>query len=331
MRRQQGLALFVAAAGMAATLPGCATQEDLWKDQQGLTKVVVSFPPLASFVKGVAGDRAAVRCLCTAQGPHHYEYSVTDAAQLRGADFFFANGLSLDDQFTDKMHRNSGNARLRYVVLGERLPEALRIKGDDEHAHEGHDHAKGGGHDHDHGSFDPHVWLGIEQAVRMVEEIRDEFKKADAAHTADYDRNASSYIDELKKLQADGQKLFAKKKDKRLISFHESLNYFARSYGLTIADVIEEGPGDEPTSPRLARLVDRCVKDKIAVIAVEPQYPKSTSASVLQKSLAAKGVSVKLVEIDPLETSAEREIAADWYAKKMRENLEALARGLPDE
>jgi hypothetical protein len=65
------------------------------------------------------------------------------------------------------------------------------------------------------------------------------------------------------------------------------------------------------------------------VIAVEPQYSTSTSGETLKKELVAKGLTdAKLVEIDPLETVRPDDLTPDWYEKKMRENLKALADAL---
>ncbi len=69
------------------------------------------------------------------------------------------------------------------------------------------------------------------------------------------------------------------------------------------------------------------------VIAVEPQYPKSTSAEILRKELAkpANNITVTMVEVDPLETADPPKDLDDphWYEGKMRHNLEELARVLP--
>ena len=84
-------------------------------------------------------------------------------------------------------------------------------------------------------------------------------------------------------------------------------------------------------SPRLARLLKLIEEQKVHVLAVEPQYPKTTSAQVLSNELKKKGVAnVSLVEIDPLETATEQDLKdPEWFVRKMRENLENLAGALP--
>lgn len=71
-----------------------------------------------------------------------------------------------------------------------------------------------------------------------------------------------------------------------------------------------------------------CLEKKPALIAVEPQYPKTSSARLLQDELKKKGLSIPLVEIDPLETCSAGELSADWFLKKLVQNLETLEKHL---
>jgi ABC-type Zn uptake system ZnuABC Zn-binding protein ZnuA len=312
--------VFLGLVGVVAVLSplGCSKQIDPWEGQGGPPNVLVSFAPLGSFVRGVTGDRGAVTSLSTVKGPHDYEEESKDPQLVRGATVFFTNGLSLDESFTDKLVRKFNP---RHVKLGDELPRDLKR----EPRKDEDDDAKAG-QKHEHGEFDPHAWLGIPQAIKMVERIRDELKSVDKPHAEEYDRNAASYIKRLQDLHTEGKQLVAKMKDKRLITFHESLGYFAPCYGLEIVDVIEEGPGDEPGSKKMQELVEKCAKEKITLIAVEPQYPQKSSAKTLQDELAKKNLKVKLVEIDPLETTTDTKVpGADWYLTKIRENLQTLA------
>src|SRR5262249_49667357 len=142
-------------------------------------RVVVTFPPLYSFVKGVGGNHVTVRCMCTTTGPHHYEESALDHQLVRDADLLFALGLTLDEKFADTLAKDGRANRFHYVKLGESLPKALLLPMEhhEEHAKgkEGKDEKEE--HEHEHGEHDPHVWLGIPQAIAMTELIRDELKK----------------------------------------------------------------------------------------------------------------------------------------------------------
>lgn len=330
-RRALFLCTGVALIALCFSLLGCGKATDPWEDEPGSPRIVVTIAPLASFVRAVAGDNAAIKCLCTTTGPHHYQPDTRDARILEKADLLLAIGLRLDDSFADYMKTVTRREDLPYTKLGVSLmshTDLLEFKHDHSH-HVGHDH-----HHHNHGKWDPHVWLGVAEVKLMVGVIRDELCKVDPAHADNYKKNAEAYLAKLTKLHEDGKKLLVDKKVRRLISFHEALGYLARSFDLTIAEVIETGPGDEPSAAHLAHIIKQCQNPSkpIAAITVEPQYPKSTSAAIVQRELKAKGMTVPLVEIDPLETAQVAELkseGASWYETRMRKNLEALAKTLP--
>ena len=63
------------------------------------------------------------------------------------------------------------------------------------------------------------------------------------------------------------------KKDRKFVTFHESLAYFAKTFDLEIAGVIQKVPGQEPTAKRADEAGRGCARrSKVRVIAVEPQY-----------------------------------------------------------
>jgi zinc transport system substrate-binding protein len=308
---------------------GCGTPDDPWTGDEGKARVVVTIAPLESFVRAVGGDRVAVRCLCTTTGPHHYQPDTRDARLLRRADLFLAVGLTLDETFANAMVRMARKPDLRYVELGETLPKESRL----EMTHECCKNAEPG-HAHQHGKWDPHVWLGTAQAVLLVEQIRDQLTEIDAPGKEGYAANAAAYVAKLHAFQTDGKKLLDGRSNRRIISFHEALGYLAKSFDLEIAAVIEQGPGDEPTAKDIKAIIQVCKdRDKpVAAIAVEPQYPGSSSAKIIQNDLKRQGIAIPLVSIDPLETAEASDLAregGDWYLNRMRQNLDSLAKALP--
>jgi zinc transport system substrate-binding protein len=342
-RRMAGMVLILAAMALASVLPSCSRSTSVWRERKGPPRVVVTIPALDNFVRNVGGEHVGVVCLCTTQGPHHYQYNAQDAILLREADLFFAIGLSLDDKFADPIQVESHNPHLHYVKLGDKLHDGedkrkekllLRLPEHEEHGkEEEHEH----GHGHEHGDFDPHIWLGIPQAVALVEIIRDELKKTDPNHAGDYDKNAAKYIDKLKELHAYGKEKFKDKKNRKIIAFHESLGYFAKSFDVDIVGVVEVVPGAEANQQHMVKLAQVCEEKDVRVIAVEPQYPTETSAKILHDAMKNKDKQITFVVIDPLETAEKKDLkddekelkSSEWYDKKMRQSLDNLAKGLP--
>jgi zinc transport system substrate-binding protein len=305
---------------LLVTAVGCnksgSSTTQSWPDKPG-PKALATFAPITCFVANVAGDRGTVRGIMSTQGPHEFVDTRSDAANVAGADLFFINGLELDNRIADKMKAASGNRALAIVDLGSKFDELRLLEGECHHEH-------ADGHKHEHG-LDPHIWLGPDMAISLVEFIRDEYKRADAAHAADYDRRAGEYIAKLKQLHADGKKLLASKKLK-ILTMHESMGYFARAFELEVVGSIQTTPGQEPTRKKLDELVKTCVEKQVNVLAVEPQYTTSNSVQVIQRELKAKGLTgIQVVELDPLETSPDAVPPLDFYERKMRENLNALA------
>lgn len=320
-----GWAALVLVPALGFLLTGCRS-DSAWPEHAG-PKVVVSFAPLYSFVTSVAGEHAAVQSLMSTQGPHHFDPNPSQARVVYEANLFFVNGLGLDDRLAQKMIDGSGASHVQLVNLGASLdPKTLR-EGTCSHDH-AHDHGHAHDHEHDHAT-DPHVWLGIDHAVQFVAQIRDALKSADPNHAADYDRRAAEYTGKLQQLKADGIAMLKEKKDRNIITFHESLTYFAETFDLNIVDVIQKQPGREPTSKDLDKLMAACVEHKVRVIAVEPQYASQSSAGRIVEELKRRGIeNPVLVEIDPLETANLGDLAPGWYETRMRQNLRNLADAL---
>lgn len=315
----------LAALATVALLPaGCNHAEvDPWASAApGKPKVLVSFAPLYSFAANVAGEDAEIRCLLTTTGPHyHGDATPAQIALAKGCDVFVINGVGLDDELPKGLGRGAGKD-LTVLDLGSKLDPAALLEGECKH-----DHHHAGEHVH---PTDPHVWLGVKHAKVIVAAIRDELKRLDPAHAAGYDARAAAYTTRLDALAAEGKALVAAKAEKSILSFHESLNYFGECYGIDIAAVIELQPGKEPTADDLKEILKKCQRQRVRVIAVEPQFPRNTSARVIRDELrsAEPAVEAEFAEVDPLETCNADELTADLYERTMRKNLANLMKVL---
>ncbi len=316
----------VAIAGFSLFFSGCSRIEDPWKGVQGQPRVLVTFPPLYSMVRQIAGDEAAVQCLCTTTGPHHYAFNVRDALLLKNADLFFSIGLTLDDHFVSRMLAADSRYQSKHVALGQALvaKNLCRIN-TGSHDHDEHEE----GHDHQHGDMDPHVWLGARQAKAMAQEIAVHLAELTPAKKEQYEANTRAFGERMDALQKRGREELKTKMENRLISFHGALAYMADTFALQIVDTIQINPGAEPDAHRLATLIDKCVKENVRVLAVEPQYPTTSASKLILEELKRKGVNARMVEIDPLETARINELSGSWYEEKMAANLKALMEALP--
>lgn len=313
----------LAASLMIAVIAGGCAKPRIWEETPGGSlRVLTSFPPLYCFAKSVAGDHAKVYCMLKSEGPHGFEPGADKSLLAREADIFFCNGQGLDD-FVKRIVTSSGNRKIIVDPVAQAIPRDQLLK----MAEHDHDHHHGD-HHHHHGEFDPHTWLGVPQAIKMVEQISATLQKADPAHKDDYAARAREYIGEIEKLQSYGKDKLAGKMNRKLVTMHESLGYFAKSFDLEIAGSIQQSPNVEPDQRTLANLIKLCKDKDVRGITIEPQY-RAGSADTLKRELERKGLKVELIEIDPLETITPTELNADAYIKTMRRNIDNLAKGLP--
>jgi ABC-type Zn uptake system ZnuABC Zn-binding protein ZnuA len=323
-----------AALLLVAGFAGCSRPPDPWKDAKaGQKHILVTFPPLYSLAHAVAGDDAYVLCFLTTQGPHDYQFNPVDGIKAKGADLLISNGLGLDDTFVGRLN---DRAKVPVLNLGKELPEDLLLDMADEDEHKaepnkGDKKDKHAGHHH-HGDHDPHVWLGPPQAMVIADAIGKKLAEIDPSHRDGYLKRAAQLKDELKKLHEEGKAQFAAKKNRKIVTMHESIGYFARAFDLDVEGAIQPQPGQAPDAAQLAKLEKICRDKDVGVITYEPQYSKA-QPELLQKQLEGKGLKVRLAEFDPLETAPP---AADgvnpppsYYLEKMRANIDHLAKAMP--
>ncbi|MBI3407171.1 MAG: zinc ABC transporter substrate-binding protein [Planctomycetes bacterium] len=310
---------------LAIPMQGCRKDQPVWPND-GKPRVLTTFAPLYCFAKNVAGDDAHVECLLTTQGPHGFsDPSNRDQKRVRGANVFFALGLGLDE-FAGKISNNAVNSKA-LLEIGEKIPPEKLLRMDaSEHMH------GEGDHHHHHGEFDPHVWLSPEHAILMVEAMEDKLCQADSKNKEKYHARAQAYAEELKKLHAYGNEKLAGKKNRKIISTHDALRYFGQAFGVEIVGCIRPTPEDEAGAAKISQLVKICKEQDVRVIAHEPQY-STASAETVRKEAANRGLKILLVEIDPLETADTAPGSANpdpgYYLKRMRENIDNLAKALP--
>jgi ABC-type Zn uptake system ZnuABC Zn-binding protein ZnuA len=304
-------------------LRGCSGPADPWKASPGSPRVLAAFPPLYCFARNVAGDGVGVLCMHSQEGAHgQKDIPLNDILTVRKADVFLINGLGLET-WVQPLVNNAGNTKLKVVAVGEdAVPDDKRLHlGEHEH---GHDHAKGK-EDHKHeGADDPHVWLGLPEAKAMVEKVCDELQRLDPARKEQYAANARAYLAKLDGLHAYGKEKLGNHKLK-VITMHDSMQYFARCFGIDVVDTIQPAPGEDPALQAMPKLIKKATEQKVRVICHEPQYDPKL-AQLLTEGLKRNGVAAVLVEFDPLETAPPAELDAGWYERRMRNNIDDLAK-----
>ena len=324
MSRRTFLTIFLALTPCLGLLPGCSHSQPVWPDKPG-KKVLATFAPIYCLAQTIAGDDANVMCLLTASGPHESEPTQQDVMKVAGADLILANGLGLDDELLYKLI-GSASKKVKTVYVGNELktkhPDLLEdADHDEEHEHDEH---KG----HSHGAHDPHIWLGPDLAIIMVDIIADELSTLDSGKKDNFRKRADGLKKELAQLKAYGLEKFKDKKNLNIVTQHDSLAYFAREFKLNIVGHIRSQKGADEGSTETMIVQWKTKEKRPSVLTVEPQYDKKEVES-MQSSLKKEGIDTEIAEVDTIETAVgDPNPEPGYYLYKMRENIDNLAKAL---
>jgi zinc/manganese transport system substrate-binding protein len=248
---------------LLAACGGAATDPDAPEPLQLMTTTTI----LGDVARNVAGADAAVEVLYpVGADPHGFQPSSQDVASLEEADLVIANGLGLEEGLTDVLDGlEEDGAKILEVAEGlEPLPFA------------GEGGETGG---------DPHVWFDPLRVGDAARSIAVELSSIDPG--VDWMGRAETYASELSAADEEIVEILAAVpiEDRKLITNHDSLAYFAQRYGFEIVGVVVPGGSTlaEPSSAELATLVDLIEDEGVRAIFVE-----TTESPVLAEAIAAE-------------------------------------------
>jgi ABC-type Zn uptake system ZnuABC Zn-binding protein ZnuA len=239
----------LAASALILVLVGCgrppAPGASAKAPAQAAVQAAVSVGPvlavetfLADIAQQVAGSRLTVAALMPAGiDPHSYESTPRDVSTVTESRALIVNGAGMEAFLQRLLASASAGGERRLIEASAGL--APRKSGNEP---------------------DPHFFLAPLLAVRYVENIRDGLAALDPAGSATYTANAAAYIAKLQELDGwiRAQVAGIPAADRLLVTNHESLGYFAESYGFTVIGTIVPGvtTGVSPSARQLAQLID---------------------------------------------------------------------------
>ncbi len=269
--------------------------------------VVATVQPLAEIVRGVAGNRAAVqRMLPPGVSPHTYSPKPSDMKAVDAAQVVFWVGAGVDDWAAKLPHS-------RKISLFELLPQSLRVRGEAHHDHEEH-----GEEPHEETAWDAHFWMDPQAVKAVLPGLVKALSDLDAAGRGEYESNAARFSAELDALDAELAALLSPIKGKTVVSFHPSMLYLIKRYGLVDGGSIEPFPGKEPTPQYLKALQERLRSTGTKAIFTEPTLPPGPGR------VLAEAAGVKLSELDGMGGQPGRETLREILLYNARQLAEAL-------
>ena len=210
------LALF---AGLIVLASACAPMSTPAATASTKIKVVATTTQVTALAQVVGGDQIALTGIMKAGiDPHAYEPTPLDVRAVADAQLILENGVGLES-WLNKVIQNSGT---HAPVID--TSKGVQIRHGDAQEPLG----------------DPHIWHSIPNAIIMLNNIRDSLAQIDPAHAAAYQANAAMYQQTLNELD---QYIMAQvasipAPNRKLVTNHDTLGYYADRYGLTFVGSI---------------------------------------------------------------------------------------------
>jgi zinc/manganese transport system substrate-binding protein len=276
-------------------------------------KVVATFSVIGDMVANVAGDRIELVTLVGPAGDTElFKPSLADGKNVAEAKIVFMNDLN--DEFEPwlepllKQAKFSGakiivsRGAKTYTSTEERAPRSKT--GEEE--------------------IDQHAWLDPKNGIIYVRNIAAALAKSDPANAAEYRTRADAYIKELQVLDAWAKVEIAALPavKRRVLASHDSLQYLAKAYGITLLSINGWTNNIEPSAAELARLTQQIRQEKIHALFLD----SITDPRAMQQVANETGASIGgTLYGDALSKPGEE---ADTYLKMLRHDVTTLKAGM---
>ena len=239
----------------------------------GNLEVVATTSILGDVVGNIVGEDGTVEVLIPAGvDPHDYRASSQQTAAIQRADLVVANGLRLEEGLDDLL-RSAIDDGANILNIAEQVDPITFPDGE----------------------FDPHVWL---DPIRMADATRLVAAELTAIDdSVDWAARAEAYAATLVSTNEAISAVLSgiRDDDRKLVTNHDSLRYFAHRYGFEIVGVVIPGGSTlaAPSSGELADLVAAIDREEVPAI-----FADTTAAMDLAEAIAREATAdIAVVEL----------------------------------
>ena len=295
--------LIALAALLAASPAGAADQ----------ITVVATFSVIADMLANVGGDRIDIRTIVGAGGDCElYQPTPADVATIASARAVFINNLN--EEFEPWLEPLLKQARFKgtKVVVSRNV---RTLTAEEEHPVSGRQLPT---------AIDQHAWLDPRNGVVYVHNIAAALERLDPADAAEYRARAATYAKQIQVVDNWAREEIASvpAEKRRALASHDSLQYIANAYGITLLAVNGWTNKTEPSAAELAKLAQQIRATRVKALFLD----SITDPRAMQRIAGETGAVIGGTLYGDALSAAPGE--ADSYIEMLRHDVSTLKAGM---
>jgi zinc/manganese transport system substrate-binding protein len=263
--------------------------------------VVATFSIIGDMLATIGGGHLDIKTIVVAGGDCElYQPTAADVATVAAARAVFINDLN--EEFEPwlepllKQARFTLTAEEEHPVSGRQLPAAI----------------------------DQHAWLDPRNGIIYVRNIAEALSRLDPADAADYRAHAAAYTKELQAIDDWARKEMSEipLRKRRSLASHDSLQYIATAYGITLLAVNGWTNKSEPSAAELAKLARQIKAEHVRALFLDSITDPHTMQRIAAETGAVIGGTLYGDSLSPAPGEA------DTYLKMLRHDVSVLKAGM---
>lgn len=239
--------------------------------------ISVTIEPQRYFAEAIAGNRfRVVSIVPKGNNPESYDPTPQQLVTFSRSIAWLRIGyIGFEKAWTSRLKDNAPNMPVFDTSIG------IKLITDTDHQHNG----KAG--------IEPHIWNSTNNARILAQNTYLALRQISPKDSVYFKQRYTSLCHRVDSVESVIKNYLSPTQSTRtFIIYHPALSYFARDFGLTQLSIEHEGK--EPSPAELKSLIDRCKKEQIRVIFIQPEFDKQHA------TLIAKETGAHIVSINPL-------------------------------
>jgi len=295
----------------------CQQNKDTHQPRQKLHVIATIFP-VYDFARNIGGDKIDIKMLLPpGTDAHHYELKPEDIIRVTKTDIFLFTNFELEQWAYRIIKAADKNTNMLAVETGN---GAILMPLDQKAEKHATDEELG----KDLSRFDPHIWLDMDNAQKMVDNITEAFIQKDSRNSDTYKKNANDYKKKLAALDQKYRQTLSGCRSKTILhAGHWAFAYLAKKYNLQYIAASNVFADSEPSPQQIIALIEQIRKEKVSFV-----YYEDMSNPRLARTIA-KETGTGLLKLNNGHDLKKSDMdAGESFISIMEQNLINLQKGL---